>query len=605
LNPFTVIAGGNGGYGGGGGGGQDQGGNGGFGGGGGNASGLRGSNGGNGGFGGGGGSGCCDSSNDGRGGAFAGDARTGDGGGGASLGGVIFNDEGTVVVRNSTFSDNVTIASGGGFDGGSAAGGAIFSRDGSLTVVDSTFEGNRTFSGAQQSILAGPGSGIVVFGDAQASFELDDTIIADGGPTFSNGCYVRGNVSASGVGNLIVHNADGVPGQPFVACPGVAVTADPQLGPLQDNGGFTPTSAIPFGSAAMSAADSNTSLATDQRGETRPQVTGGWDIGAYEVCRRFIGPFVRPFFCSETTNPGPNGTSPLTMDASVSGAGAVDPPPGSHDEPNQSVIVVTATPNPGYVFVGWSGNVTEPTKPTTTIVINQAQSVTALFALEETGFVPPDKPTAACEDGVVKTLTKLSSALVACHVAAADAAAAGKSFDEETCEQLARGGYDAASGKLKGCPACLDAPARGTLADEVAATIEQRDAEIHCAGTVALGDDDGGFVPPDKTSRKCEDAVAKNFAALVACVERCHVKTADLGLKGKPFDEEACETTNVKGSCRAKYTVASARLLKNPLVCPTCLGVAQQATLGDQAERDVDALRGSIYCAGTTTLEND
>jgi hypothetical protein len=83
------------------------------------------------------------------------------------------------------------------------------------------------------------------------------------------------------------------------------------------------------------------------------------------------------------------------------------------------------------------------------------------------------------------------------------------------------------------------------------------------------------------------------------------VKTADVALKGKSFGEEACEETDVKGSCRAKYIATSVRLLKKPLACPACLGAAQQATLADEAERDVDSMRGGIYCAGTETLTND
>jgi hypothetical protein len=67
------------------------------------------------------------------------------------------------------------------------------------------------------------------------------------------------------------------------ACAGVIAVDDPQLGPLQKNQGFTPTMAIPKTSPAWNAGDPNTSLALDQRRETRPQMDG-WDIGAYELC---------------------------------------------------------------------------------------------------------------------------------------------------------------------------------------------------------------------------------------------------------------------------------------------------------------------------------
>lgn len=64
---------------------------------------------------------------------------------------------------------------------------------------------------------------------------------------------------------------------------------DPQLGPLQDNGGPTETHALPSNSPAIDAGDpdgcldaGNDLLLTDQRGATRPQ-GAACDIGAYEL----------------------------------------------------------------------------------------------------------------------------------------------------------------------------------------------------------------------------------------------------------------------------------------------------------------------------------
>lgn len=53
------------------------------------------------------------------------------------------------------------------------------------------------------------------------------------------------------------------------------------LGPLQDNGGFTPTRALLFGSPAIDAGATIAGLTDDQRGVARPQHSG-YDIGAYE-----------------------------------------------------------------------------------------------------------------------------------------------------------------------------------------------------------------------------------------------------------------------------------------------------------------------------------
>jgi len=68
-------------------------------------------------------------------------------------------------------------------------------------------------------------------------------------------------------------------------------STDPQLGPLQNNGGPTPTMALSSGSPAIDAGNPNGCtdssghlLKTDQRGMPRPdpEDTGGCDMGAYE-----------------------------------------------------------------------------------------------------------------------------------------------------------------------------------------------------------------------------------------------------------------------------------------------------------------------------------
>ena len=57
---------------------------------------------------------------------------------------------------------------------------------------------------------------------------------------------------------------------------------DALLGPVANNGGFTPTVAISPTSPAVSAADPGVSPPTDQRGVRRP-VGAGFDIGAFEL----------------------------------------------------------------------------------------------------------------------------------------------------------------------------------------------------------------------------------------------------------------------------------------------------------------------------------
>jgi hypothetical protein len=395
----TIADGGNGKYGGGGGGGSNDGGNGGFGGGGG--AGLETKfgfiAGGNGGFGGGGGGiagNVPQSGQDpGKGGAYGGNADRSNGGGGGALGGAIFSDGGTLTIHNSTFFDNYVtrgVGGGGTADNGGDAGGAVFVRDANLAIVNSTFTRNQS---------TGSGAAVVAYRDTGTfGLTLDDTIMANNGP---DECFTKGGVQASGAGNLIMRNGEGA----LTPCPGVVLTDDPQLGPLQDNGGFTRTMAIPFGSVAMSAADAATSLATDQRGQARPQA-GGYDIGAYEICRRQLaGGLIEPMFCSETTFAGYPTTS-LTIQSSTSSGGTVTPAPGTYTEPQNTVEVLSAAPAAGYYLKNWTGNVAQPNSLTTTIVIgDQPQSVTANFQLHDftlsadpTSFTLPLGGTTATSD---------------------------------------------------------------------------------------------------------------------------------------------------------------------------------------------------------------
>jgi hypothetical protein len=58
--------------------------------------------------------------------------------------------------------------------------------------------------------------------------------------------------------------------------------ANPNLGPLQANGGATPTHALPLGSPAVDAGDTATCEAVDQRDVGRPLALA-CDIGAFEA----------------------------------------------------------------------------------------------------------------------------------------------------------------------------------------------------------------------------------------------------------------------------------------------------------------------------------
>jgi Divergent InlB B-repeat domain len=357
----SPAAGGSGNYGGGGGGGAAtnsglrQGGNGGFGGGGGGDTGS-------GGFGG--GSGPVAAAFPG---SFGGKGVEGIGGGGGGLGGAIFNEGGGLRILNSTFTANS--AKGGQSDGavanGSGAGGAIFSLNGHLTINDATISGNQSTDS---------GGGVVMFLLGSPSLTplltLENTIIANNGAAE---CSIQGAVAVVGAAGNLIQNNDN--------CPGVALTGDPLLGPLQLNGGFTPTMAIAQTSPGFNAADPVTSLLADQRGQPRPAL-GGFDIGAFELCLEGRPPFVRP--CLILENNGGSTPPTLTVQVVPPAAGTTSPAAGTHSEPSGSVVALTAMPNPGNSFVNWTGAVADPSNLSTTIVMNTTQTVTANFIAQST-----------------------------------------------------------------------------------------------------------------------------------------------------------------------------------------------------------------------------
>jgi hypothetical protein len=244
------------------------------------------------------------------------------------------------------------------------AGGAIFSVNGHLTVIDATISGNlSTGSDAAITVVqTSPGNG--------TSLTLNNTIIYNNGGKDASGnpigtskeCSIIGSsVTISGAGNLIQNNDN---------CPGLVTTGNPLLGPLQISRGFTPTMAIGPSSAAFNTADAGTSLSADQRGIPRPS-DGGFDIGAFEYCD-----FARDFNCNIA---GLEQTEPLTIIVSPPAGGTTTPGAGASSQIQNTVTAVSATAEPGYQFSDWLGNVAAPNSAATTVIMNQAQTITAIF----------------------------------------------------------------------------------------------------------------------------------------------------------------------------------------------------------------------------------
>ena len=222
--------------------------------------------------------------------------------GGDDGGGAILDEGGDSIYLTSTLSGNSMTISGGGSDNG---GGAIYSFGDSL-ISSVTIAGNN---------VNAPGGALLNRGQAQ----FKNTIVAGNTATPAGNCAGTGTFASGGFNlesaNSCVFNAAGD-----------LVNTDPHLGPLQNNGGPTPTQALPVGSPAVDTGDCSPlpgapPLTVDQRGVARPQPAGGrCDIGAFEL---------QPAAAPPPSPPSPPATLPgapaATASTKASFSGSVNP----------------------------------------------------------------------------------------------------------------------------------------------------------------------------------------------------------------------------------------------------------------------------------------
>jgi len=147
----------------------------------------------------------------------------------------------------------------------------------------------------------------------------------------------------------------------------------------------------------------------------------------------------------------------------------------------------------------------------------------------------------------------------------------------------------------------------GTFGDSPYTVASTNPIVVLAPPTPTATPEDSGFVPPDANTGKCEDLVAKHLRTLSGCIAKCQIKQADAALKGKSFDEEACEQgTGKPVSCRTAYNNATTKLLgRTPAICPPCLDATAQSNLGDLVENSIETGSGLAYCAGTATVGGD
>ena len=181
----------------------------------------------------------------------------------APIGGGVYTAAGArTVIVNSTLSGNIASDPGFGCDGG-GWGGALANVGGTLMIVNTTMTDNE-----------GPcGSGLW---QPSGRTELVNTIIMGNRSFFWPACEIDGGTISSLGHNLAndrscrLRRASDLSG------------LDALLGPLQDNGGPTTTHALLPGNPAIDAGTTTMAPTTDQRGVARPQGPGV-DIGSFEV----------------------------------------------------------------------------------------------------------------------------------------------------------------------------------------------------------------------------------------------------------------------------------------------------------------------------------
>jgi hypothetical protein len=208
------------------------------------------------------------------------------------MGGALFNLYGTATITNSTLAGNSAIggnANNGG--GGSGYGGAVFNLDGAVTLLNDTLANNTitagtgmpngfSYGGAIYNLSYGatPNGGAVT-----ATLNLANCILSGsigGSDLVTN--QVSGTAVVNATGPNIVQATTTTPvGTPFTG-------GNPNLGPLQKNGGLSNTMALSAASPATGAGNvalaQAAGLTTDQRGPGFPRiVNNAIDLGAYQT----------------------------------------------------------------------------------------------------------------------------------------------------------------------------------------------------------------------------------------------------------------------------------------------------------------------------------
>jgi hypothetical protein len=238
---------------------------------------------------------------------------------------------GDLLLEHSTISGNAAAATGLGNVGYyTVVGGGVFVV-GNATVVDSTISGNSVsgppgmvdYRAVAGGILANGslavrnstiafnsagGGGGGIFDASGSAIDLESTIVADNTvePTAAYAADIGGYGTLTGANNLIVASD--------LVLPAGTLGDDPLLQPLADNGGPTPTHALPFESPALDTGNNTSNLSFDQRGDGHVRVSGAnADIGAFEYEQSFSVPTVAKNFTPDTIAVADTSTLTITL----------------------------------------------------------------------------------------------------------------------------------------------------------------------------------------------------------------------------------------------------------------------------------------------------
>jgi hypothetical protein len=213
----------------------------------------------------------------------------------SAFGGGIYN-RGTVTINNSTLTGNSAgTACSTSISCAVGVGGAFYTSVGTVTLNNSSVTGSSAYrcsgvcSGVGGAIVNG--SGNLAVNNSTVSGNSAGGIFDSGTATLQNS-IIANNSGKNCSGTITSHgynlSSDGTCAFSSI---GDMQNTDPLLGPLQNNGGPTPTMALLSGSPAIDAGNPSGCtdglghlLKTDQRGMPRPDTedAAGCDMGAFE-----------------------------------------------------------------------------------------------------------------------------------------------------------------------------------------------------------------------------------------------------------------------------------------------------------------------------------